>query len=41
MDENGLSEQEAFRFIQTTAMGERVTMRQVAEEVVEGNRRPL
>ncbi len=36
MDEHGLSEQAAFRFIQTTAMRERSTMRAVASRVVEG-----
>jgi response regulator NasT len=36
MDEHGLAEQSAFRFIQTTAMRERSTMRAVASRVVEG-----
>ena len=36
MDDHGLTEQAAFRFIQTTAMQERTTMRAVATRVVEG-----
>jgi response regulator NasT len=37
MDEHGLGEQAAFRFIQTTAMRERTTMKAVATRVVEGD----
>ncbi|MCC6436642.1 MAG: response regulator [Acidimicrobiales bacterium] len=40
MDECGLGEQDAFRFIQTTAMAERTTMRQVAERIIAGDLRP-
>lgn len=37
MDEHGLSEQEAFRFVQTTAMGNRQPMRDVAEGILAGD----
>lgn len=40
MDEHGLAEQEAFRFIQTTAMRERTTMKVVAGRVVAGELAP-
>ena len=40
MDEKGLKEQEAFSFIQQTAMNRRATMRDVAREVVEGTLEP-
>ncbi|MCK4178158.1 ANTAR domain-containing response regulator [Aciditerrimonas ferrireducens] len=40
MDEHGLSEADAFAFIQRTAMGRRVRMRQVAQEVLEGTTLP-
>jgi response regulator NasT len=40
MDHHGLSEQEAFRFIQTTAMADRVSMGTVAQDVVDGARVP-
>lgn len=40
MDRHGLSEQDAFRFIQTTAMAERRTMKAVAEQVVAGELAP-
>lgn len=40
MDECGLGEQDAFRFIQTTAMAERTTMKQVAERIIAGDLRP-
>jgi response regulator NasT len=36
MDEHGLAEQTAFRFIQTTAMRDRTTMKVVAGRVVAG-----
>jgi two-component system, response regulator PdtaR len=36
MDRHGLGEQDAFRFIQTTAMAERRTMKAVAEQIVAG-----
>ena len=36
MDDHGLSEQAAFRFIQTTAMQERTTMKSVATRVIDG-----
>lgn len=35
-----MKEQDAFSFIQRTAMKERSTMRQVAERVVSGDLRP-
>lgn len=38
MDGGGMSEAEAFRHMQTTAMSERVPMRQVAQEIVDGRR---
>ncbi|MEM9561269.1 MAG: response regulator [Actinomycetota bacterium] len=34
MDGHGMSEQDAFRFLQTTAMGSRSSMREVAEKVI-------
>jgi response regulator NasT len=40
MDTHGLSEQEAFRFVQTAAMGKRSTMREVAEQVLDGSLTP-
>jgi response regulator NasT len=40
MDRHGLSEQDAFRFIQTSAMTERRTMKDVAQEVIAGERAP-
>lgn len=40
MDEHGLSEQEAFRFVQTTAMGSRTPMRDVAEAILAGEVTP-
>jgi response regulator NasT len=40
MDHHGLSEQEAFRFIQSTAMAERMTMAAVATAVIDGSRVP-
>ncbi|MDZ7734123.1 MAG: response regulator [Acidimicrobiia bacterium] len=40
MDEMSLSEQDAFRFLQTTAMGERRPMAEVAREVIDDGRRP-
>lgn len=40
MDRFGLSELDAFRFVQTAAMGERLTMRVVAEQVIAGERTP-
>ena len=40
MDEHGLAEQEAFRFIQTSAMGSRRSMQAVATDVIEGNLAP-
>lgn len=38
MDERGITEADAFRYIQTTAMSERVPMRQVAQEILDGAR---
>ncbi len=40
MDAHGLSEQEAFRFVQTSAMGKRSTMREVADQILEGSLTP-
>lgn len=40
MDESALGEQAAFRFIQTTAMAERTTMKVVAERIIGGELRP-
>jgi len=40
MDEHGLSENDAFSFIQKRAMSDRVTMRVVAERVIAGDLRP-
>ena len=40
MDEHGLSEQEAFRFVQTTAMGSRTPIRDVAEAILAGDVTP-
>jgi response regulator NasT len=36
MDQHGLAEADAFRFIQTTAMSERRGMREIADDVVSG-----
>jgi response regulator NasT len=40
MDQHGMAESEAFSFIQKRAMGERITMRVVAERVIAGDIRP-
>jgi response regulator NasT len=40
MDEHGLNEQQAFRFVQTTAMRERRTMADVANDVLDGTLTP-
>ena len=40
MDKHGLSESEAFSFIQKTAMKERATMRVVAQRVLDGELKP-
>jgi two-component system, response regulator PdtaR len=40
IDEAGLSEQDAFSFIQRTAMSERVRMRDVADRILDGTLRP-
>jgi two-component system, response regulator PdtaR len=40
MDVHGLSEQEAFRFLQTTAMARRSPMRDVAEDILAGTLTP-
>ncbi|MBV9412161.1 MAG: response regulator [Acidimicrobiia bacterium] len=40
MDNNHLSENDAFSFIQKTAMRERVTMKQVAERIISGELSP-
>ena len=36
MDEHGLSEQEAFSFVQRTAMRERLTMQAVSDQIISG-----
>ena len=41
MDRHGLSEADAFAFIQQRAMGERSTMKAIAEQVLAGSARPL
>jgi response regulator NasT len=40
MDRHGMNEQDAFRFIQATAMAERLTMAAVASSVIDGSREP-
>ncbi|MEZ5137114.1 MAG: ANTAR domain-containing protein [Acidimicrobiales bacterium] len=40
MDQAGLSEHDAFSFIQRTAMRERLTMKVVSEQVLAGELRP-
>jgi two-component system, response regulator PdtaR len=40
MDKHGMAEAEAFSFIQKRAMGERITMRVVAQRVIEGDIKP-
>ena len=40
IDEMGLSEAEAFGFIQKTAMSERSRMRDVADRIIDGSLRP-
>ena len=40
MDDYDMKESEAFRFVQQTAMRERRTMREVAEDVISGSLRP-
>jgi response regulator NasT len=40
MDTHGLTESEAFSFIQKTAMGERLTMRLVGERIISGELNP-
>ena len=40
MDEVGMSETDAFAFIQRTAMSERLRMRDVADRILEGSLRP-
>lgn len=37
MDVHGMTENEAFRFVQTSAMGSRSTMREVADQVLDGS----
>ena len=39
-DEHGLSEQDAFTFIQRTAMSDRSKMREVADRILSGELRP-
>jgi response regulator NasT len=40
MDKQGMNEGDAFSFIQKRAMGERVTMRVIAERIISGELRP-
>jgi two-component system, response regulator PdtaR len=40
MDKNGLSENDAFSFIQKTAMRERSTMKVIAQQVIDGTLHP-
>jgi len=40
MDQHGLAEQEAFTFIQRTAMRERQTMKAVGERILSGELTP-
>ena len=40
MDDHGLSERDAFRFLQTTAMTRRTAMRTVAAQVLDGSLNP-
>ena len=40
MDSHAMSEQDAFRFLQQTAMGKRDSMRSVAESVLTGDLAP-
>jgi len=40
IDESGMSENDAFAFIQRTAMSERTRMRDVADRVLDGSLRP-
>jgi len=40
MDAHGLTESEAFSFIQKTAMGDRLTMRLVGEQIISGELKP-
>lgn len=40
MDSTGMSEQEAFRFLQTTAMGSRASMAEIATKVIDGDLAP-
>jgi len=40
MDGHGLNENDAFSFIQKTAMRQRVTMKQVAQQIIAGDLRP-
>ena len=37
MDGHGLNENDAFSFIQKTAMRQRVTMKQVAQQIIAGD----
>lgn len=40
MDAHGMNEQDAFRFLQTTAMGSRASMREVANQILDGELSP-
>jgi AmiR/NasT family two-component response regulator len=40
MDESGMGESEAFGFIQRRAMSERVTMRAIAQRIIDGDIKP-
>jgi response regulator NasT len=40
MDECQMSEQDAFRYLQKTAMSKRTSMKHISQEVIDGNLRP-
>ena len=40
IDEAGMTENDAFQFIQKTAMSERIRMRDVADRILDGSLRP-
>ena len=40
MDKNGMSENDAFTFIRTAAMRDRVTMREIAKRIIDGELKP-
>jgi AmiR/NasT family two-component response regulator len=40
MDKHGMTEQDAFSFVQKTAMTERTTMKAIAQRVIDGELEP-